>query len=177
MDGIPIVRQYMVKEKLALKADDSIYEVFDKFIQKGFSGAPVVDKDNKLIGILTQKDCLRVITNFALYRQSEGGIVKDYMSPVKAIITPDMDLFKVAEVFLETNFVALPVLDENKLIGRIHRKDILKAFSEWQKKRAQKLAEEEMARSRLDRPTSIEQMQKTVGSHKKGQITSIFKGQ
>ena len=58
----PLVKEYMTSPVLTLKDTATIYEAIDFLIKKRISGAPVVDAHNKLIGILSEKDCLRLMS-------------------------------------------------------------------------------------------------------------------
>ena len=87
-----------------------------------------------------------------------------------------MDLFAVAHAFLQSNFVILPVLDQGKLIGRISSRDVLRGIREWQHRYfAGQLKYKKEAETTLRRPSSIEDMQRMVGSLKRDQIAQVFR--
>jgi len=98
-------------------------------IEKKISGAPVLNEKRELVGILSEKDCLKVIIESAYHDQPvQGGKVKDYMNSnnIKTI-SVEKDVLDVANEFLNTNYRRFPVLDKGKLVGQISRRDILKA--------------------------------------------------
>ncbi len=126
MVRIPTARDCMSDYLVTLKPDTSINEALDTLVSKRASGAPVVDEHHKFVGVLTEKDCLRILSQRAMGEYSEGR-VGDFMSTVKAVVEADMDIFAVASIFLDTNVPVLPVMRGEELIGRISRQDMLRA--------------------------------------------------
>ncbi|NUM53641.1 MAG: CBS domain-containing protein [Candidatus Hydrogenedentes bacterium] len=145
-----------------LRPDMEIYEAIDVLENKRAAGAPVLDSDGNLLGILTEKDCLRVISN-AAYQGLASGCVRDYMSEPKAVVTTDMDLFTVAKQFLDTNFAVLPVLENGKPVGRISRQDMLRGIQQLQRDFARDRAREDEKLKMQSNPNSIEERQRLVG--------------
>jgi CBS domain-containing protein len=94
------------------------------------------------------------------------------MSAVKETITPDMDLLAVASIFLQNFFSCLPVQEGGKLVGVIHRLDVLRGIAEWERRLEADREEHERAGMR---PSSIEEMQRVVGTHTKDQVVERFK--
>ena len=87
-----------------------------------------------------------------------------------------MDMFLVADVFLETHFVTLPVLEAGKVVGVLTRRDVLRGIQAWQREvEVAKSHDREAIMRAQERPTSIEQMQKVLGSHKKEQVAEVFR--
>jgi len=73
-----------------------------------FPAMPVVDDFGVVVGVLTEKDCLRTVSQWA-YEGVSGGTVGDHMSDLEVRVHPDMDLLNAARAFLECNFSCLPV--------------------------------------------------------------------
>ncbi len=170
---VPVARDYMTPVKTVLAPDMSVYEAIDMLIASELSGAPVVDTSGHVIGILTEKDCLRVLSNSHLYNLT-GGKVSDFMSEVKMRLSPEMDLLTVASKFLATNFTILPVLDGEKLIGRVTRRDMLRAVQGMQFLRKKTVELEKGLLKHTERPSDIESMQNFVAASSRGQIASVF---
>ena len=82
------------------------------------------DESKMLLGVLSEKDCLRIFANKA-FNQIPTGLVADYMSKSMKSLHPDDDLFKVAELFLKNPFRRLPVIEHGILIGQVSRYDVL----------------------------------------------------
>jgi CBS domain-containing protein len=159
----------------ALSPDVDVYEAIDVLAGNRRSCAPVVNEEGELIGILTEKDCLRVLSGY-VYGELAPGLVRDYMSEVKVRITPNMDLFAVAQKFIQTNFASLPVEEDGKLIGRITRQDMLRGIQRLQRQVEHDKAEEGRAIHRLDHHDSLEDLQNLVASTDRSALATLFSG-
>lgn len=172
---VPTVRDCMSRSVFTLSPEESVFEAIEILVKKGLSGAPVVDEENQLVGILTEKDCIRVLATFE-YGDSHftGGRVADFMSEVKMTTTPDMDLFAVAHHFLATNFPSLPVLEHGKLAGRITRQDVLRGIRKFQRRLKATRIKKGKQLETYQEPKSLEEMQRLVASQKKEQLAALF---
>lgn len=126
MSKVPVVREFMVTSLVTLRPDLPIRQAIDILLKNRISGAPVVDGEGNLIGMLSEKDCLRVFANAAFYN-TDPGDVDDYMAREVTTIEPEADLFKAADIFLKHSFRRLPVMENGKLVGQISRRDVLTA--------------------------------------------------
>jgi len=179
MSKLPTAREYMAKCTFAIHPEEDIFGAIDIMVYRGLPAIPVVDEQDRLVGILTDKDCLRIVSYMVYEGYPDGlhtGAVADYMSPVKATLEPHMDIFLVAGIFLKTQFVTLPVLEEGKIVGVISRRDILRGILSWQRReRIAEVHDREAFEQTQKRPTSIEQMQKVLGAHKREQAAEVFR--
>jgi len=114
----------MTTKLVTLKPNMSIYQAIYTLLKNRISGASVVDENRSLVGVLSEKDCLRIFANGA-FNQLPGGVVSDYMSKVVKTVHPDDGLFTVAEIFLKNPFRRLPVLENGRLVGQVSRRDVL----------------------------------------------------
>ena len=124
MTKIPLVRDVMATDLVLLREDMDIYEAIRMLLRKKISGASVVNSDHELVGVISEKDCLRLFAN-AAYNMLPGGDVGHYMAKEVKTIGPDEDIFAAASIFLSKPFRRLPVLEHGKLIGQISRRDVL----------------------------------------------------
>jgi len=74
-----LVKDYMSKRVVTLLPEMEILRAAHVLISHDISGAPVLDKRATLVGILTERDCMRVAVQ-ADYHGMPGGIVRDHMS-------------------------------------------------------------------------------------------------
>lgn len=124
---LPTVRTFMDTDTHAIEADQPILEAVARLIDEGVTGAPVV-RNGAIVGMLTELECLRLVTEGDAEARFPEGTVADFMRPVPALTSPDMDIYHVAGLFLKTpNERRFPVLQGDKLVGVITRKDILRA--------------------------------------------------
>lgn len=133
MAGLPVVRDYMDKVVPTLSPDIDILEAVDFLLEKHVTGAPVVDPSGAVIGILTEKDCLRLLST-GMEADVPRGTVRDFMTKEVASVSPDMNVYYLAGHFLKANYRRLPVIDKGKLVGAITRFDILRVIHATLKK-------------------------------------------
>ena len=129
MPSYESVAKYMAKNVINFTEEQPLKEAIDIMLEKRISGGPVLNAQGKLVGMLSEKDCLRLIVDHA-YHNHPGNIelVKNYMSGNVKTISIDSDVFDVANEFLTSNFRRFPVVDEQgKLKGQVSRRDIMKA--------------------------------------------------
>ncbi len=125
-----LVTKYMVSvnDLIAFKPDQSIQDAIDIIIDKKISGAPVLDDNGKLVGMLSEKDCLRIIVDQAYHNLPiESKKVSDYMTAEVKTVSPDHDVVSAANLFLHTPIRRMPVVENGVLKGQISRRDILRA--------------------------------------------------
>ena len=131
MSRIPIVDDCMATELVTFKPTDNIHAAAKILIEKGLSGAPVVNNNGKLIGVLSKKDCLQVVYT-ASYHQEWGGSVAEYMTPDPDTIESGSDIIEAADRFVRARYRRLPVMQHGKLVGQVSRTDILQAlYDHW----------------------------------------------
>ena len=124
------VAKYMVPiaKLITFTPDQSINEIIDIIIEKRMSGAPVLDANRKLVGIISERDCLRIIVDQAYHNLPHNAPkVSDYMTRQVKTLSPESDVVAAATEFLSTPIRRLPVVENGVLIGQISRIDILRA--------------------------------------------------
>ncbi|MHA1549008.1 MAG: CBS domain-containing protein [Alphaproteobacteria bacterium] len=129
MSDHPTVRRYMARRLVKLTATMEINRAVAILLEADVSGAPVVDDDERLVGVLSMKDCLSAALH-ASYHQEWGGTVADYMSSAVETLDADTDIVKAAEFFINSVYRRFPVLEHGRLVGQVSRRDILRALSE-----------------------------------------------
>lgn len=122
------VRDYMSKNIYTFEKGQSVLEVMESLVKNNISGGPVVDENHQLIGIISEGDCIKQISESRYYNQPVHDLsVENYMVSNVETISPDMNLFDLANKFLTMKIRRFPVCENGKLIGLISQKDILMA--------------------------------------------------
>ena len=124
------VVKYMVpiSKLITFRPEQTINEVIDIIIEKRISGAPVLDEHRKLVGIISERDCLRIIVDQAYHNlPHDAPKVSVYMTKQVKTLSPSSDVVEAATEFLGTPIRRLPVVENGILIGQISRIDILRA--------------------------------------------------
>jgi len=122
------VSDYMTKNLITFRPEQSVDEVIESLIMNKISGGPVVNANNELVGIISEGDCLKQISESRYYNMpmAQDNVEKRM---VKNVDTMDgnMNIFDAANMFLESKHRRFPILEKGKLVGQISQKDILKA--------------------------------------------------
>lgn len=133
MEKLAKAEDIMTKNLITLKESMDIYEAVGIFLKNKISGAPVIDETGHLTGMLSEKDCLRLLLDGA-YHDAPDGKVSEYMTDVKQSVNINADILTIAGIFINNPFKRVPVLDENgALAGQISRTDVLKEIAKMRK--------------------------------------------
>lgn len=127
-DAPILVEDYMTKKLVSFKPDQSILEVMELFTKYNISGGPVLDDNGFLVGIISEADCMKTISESRYFNQPIlEKRVDNYMTKNVETISNDISIFDAAGVFHKNNRRRLPVLKNGLLVGQISRKDIVVA--------------------------------------------------
>jgi len=124
-----LVSDYMTTNLIIFKAEDSLEHVIGQLIAHKISGGPVVNDKNELIGIISEGDCIKHISDSMYYNMpmdSTNTVQKNMVSEVETI-DKNMNIFDAATKFISSKRRRFPIVENGKLIGQISQKDILKA--------------------------------------------------
>ena len=123
------IEKYMVplNHMITLKPDQGIREAIATILEKRISGAPVLDENRRLVGNLSEKDCLRIIVDKAHKLPVSDKKVSDYMSTKVFTISPTANVVEAAIEFLSSPIRRYAVVEKGALIGEISRREILRA--------------------------------------------------
>ncbi|MGX9462187.1 CBS domain-containing protein [Shewanella sp. A14] len=127
MDSIKI-KDYMDRRPILLSADMSLAIAVEKLLDSNKNGAPVVDRGGKLVGFLSQQDCLSVMLKSS-YHCDMTSTVQDCMKSPVLTVEPDDSILALAEQMLGAKPKIYPVLSDGKVIGTINRTNVLKAMN------------------------------------------------
>ena len=108
--------------------ETSIEEVVKTLSKSKVVGGPVIDASNKLVGFITEQDCIKQMLNNTYYCDSHQ-VAGEIMRKNPLSVSPDYDLLHLAEDMIKKGPKIYPVVDADKVIGIITRADVLKALS------------------------------------------------
>ena len=127
------VCDFMSTDLITFRADQKVIDVVEILIKFKISGGPVVNENNELMGMISEGDCLKQISESRYYNMPmEKDTVEMRMTKNVDTLDGDMNVFDAANVFLESKHRRFPILEDGKLVGQISQKDILKAALEIQ---------------------------------------------
>lgn len=122
------VSDFMTRNLITFKPEQKVISVVEMLIKHKISGGPVVNDNNELVGIISEGDCLKQISESRYYNMPmEDDIVEKRMIKDVDTIDGNMNVFDAANVFLESRHRRFPIVENGKLVGQISQKDILKA--------------------------------------------------
>ena len=124
------VSDYMTRKLVTFHRNDNVVQALGVLLDHRISGAPVVDDDGSLVGILSEVDLMAVIVQDSYYDEAMG-IVADFMRSPVDTIEPDMDIYALAEKFHKEHRRRYPVVQHGKLLGQISRRDVLRAVQDF----------------------------------------------
>jgi CBS domain-containing protein len=141
----------MATELATLSPDMDAFDAIWLLLDKRVSGAPVVDQDNRFLGVFSEKTSMSVLLG-AAYDQLPSSSVEAFMDrDTGRLIDEATDLPTMAAKFQNTHYRRLPVLRDGVLIGQVSRRDVL--------------------RKALNLKKGLES--RTVGEHADTQLTTI----
>ena len=120
------VADVMTTQLVLFRSEQSIHEVMKAFIKYRISGGPVVDELGNLIGVISEADCMKEISdsryfNMPILDKSVGHFMTSKVETLPA----EMSLFDAASTFHSTGRRRFPVLHNGNLVGQVSRKDIV----------------------------------------------------
>jgi len=121
------VRDYMAASLVVLHPDMEILRAIHLLVQNHISGAPVTDHHGNMVGLLSELDCMQVALNAGFHGEL-GGHVADFMSREVHTVQADTSIVTLAQMFIDAPYRRYPVLDNNRLVGQISRRDVLRAL-------------------------------------------------
>ncbi len=127
MSNIPTVADFMDKEFVKFSPDMQLKNALNTLIKEKLLAALVVEEKDRLVGILSEKDCLKILIHKA-YDQRPWGLVKDYMHKVPDAIPSTMPATEAADILITHKSRRFPVVDDGKLVGQITRRDLIRGI-------------------------------------------------
>lgn len=145
-----LAKDIMTKEVMSVTPETTLLDVAKILAEHNFDGVPVIDKENHLVGLVTEYDLINktsavhlptlqiVLRNLPEFRKEEAHFqeeilnlkVSDIMNKEPLTLTPDTSYDEVIRLFKDHHRVnPIPVVDKNKkVLGVISRFDVLRPF-------------------------------------------------
>ena len=128
MKSMPKIGQYMDTVVPTLSPDTRIMAAVDFLLRHRVTGAPVVDADQKLVGIITETDLLKLVAEGIKGEPPTAATVAEYMTTDVVTVPPTVDIYYIAGMFLANKFRRLPVVENGRIVGAITRFDLLRVI-------------------------------------------------
>ncbi|MCC7044847.1 MAG: CBS domain-containing protein [Acidobacteria bacterium] len=120
----------MTRDLITFRPDEQIRTAIDQLLRYRISGAPVVGEGRRLLGTLSEGDCLRAISAGSYDGEPVKGeqLVSDLMNAAPLTITPSTDIYAITQTFVKNDVRRLPVVDDGRVVGQVSRRDVLKVI-------------------------------------------------
>ncbi len=116
-------KDVMTKEVLCASPEATLDETVDILLDNKISGMPVCDSGKKVIGMISERDIL----NFVFSGNINGTKVREAMSTNVVGFPPDTDIDKISLVMGEKKLRRVPIIENDRLVGIISRRSILRS--------------------------------------------------
>lgn len=122
------VCDYMNHRPVTCTTEMPVAEAVERLLQTGQTGGPVVDHRNKVVGFVSEQDCLRQMIESSYYREQVAR-VKDIMRTEVLTVKSYASVLELAQQMLVEKPKVYPVVDDDGyLVGCINRTNVLNAI-------------------------------------------------
>lgn len=122
------VSDYMTKKLITFSPQQSLMETMETLVRNEITGGPVVNDKKELIGMISESDCMKNLSDSKYYNIPMGSeSVEKHMSNIVETIDANASIFFAAEQFHKSPYKRFPVMENGKLVGQISQHDILLA--------------------------------------------------
>ncbi len=152
--AIPTVQDIMMREVISVRPETPIFEVYEALSRHNFDGVPVVNAENRMVGIITEYDLIakglslhlptfqKILSELSMYRKDRGAFrreveelqdmrVRDVMNADPFTLPEDASFEEIVAAFRDHHRVnPILVIDaDKKVVGVVSRYDVIKLFS------------------------------------------------
>ncbi|MCS7386621.1 MAG: CBS domain-containing protein [archaeon GB-1867-005] len=117
------IESIMVRNVVKAYIDETFVDVLERMVVNNVGAVPIVDEDEKVFGIITERDVLRYLAN-----KVTGKKVKDIMTKDVVTASPETTVKEASQTMINLGFRRLPVIVDDKLVGIVVAMDIVKLF-------------------------------------------------
>ena len=124
------ISSVMVKDVITVPETMQLDEVARLMLENGIGSVPVMDEDDKMVGIVSKADFVTLAVGIAFDKIT----VKEIMTKELVVVSPTDRLVHARRQMMEAHVGRVPVVDEEDLKGMVTSKDLMRAFIDFRKK-------------------------------------------
>ena len=124
-----LIRDIMSEHLTPLHPEMSLAQAVDHLMQARIIGLPVVDDNKKLVGFLSEHDCIPFLLDDS-YHCDSHVLVKDMMHREPLTVRPTNTILELAQMMATNKPKIYPVVEDQKLVGVINRSDVMAALNQ-----------------------------------------------
>jgi CBS domain-containing protein len=113
------IRDVMQADPIQIRRDDALRRALELLVENQISGLPVVDEAGRLVGVLSEKDLLKI------FYEPDAHTVESLMSRDPVSISADSQLVDVVDSLMANDFRRIFIHEGEKLVGLISRSDLM----------------------------------------------------
>lgn len=121
LEGL-LAQQVMTKKVITIHKHAALDEAISLLVLNHISALPVVDDDDNMIGILSEKDIL----NYVLLGSVNEALVENVMTTQVVSFPPETPVVEIWTILADNNFKRIPIVRNKKVVGVVSRIDIVK---------------------------------------------------
>lgn len=122
-----VVRDCMSRKVVSFDVSDDVGDVVAVLLENKITGAPVLGSDKKVIGFISEQDCIKEMLNTAFYCDLTAT-ASDVMKTEVLTVDADMPVSELAQQLTTNKPKVYPVVEDGKLVGIVSRSDVLQAL-------------------------------------------------
>lgn len=120
----PTVADFMNSNFIKLSPETTISNAIEILMSERLIASLVINDDNKVVGILSEKDCLKLVLHHS-FDPRPAGLVSDYMHEINLSIPSSTAALVATQILIDQKTRRIPVVDEDKLVGQITRRGLI----------------------------------------------------
>ena len=131
------VKRMMMTKPITTTPETSIVDIAGILKENHIHRLPVLDKKNKLVGVITEKDILHAtpspVSSLSVYEMPymlSKLKVADLMSKNVQTVSPDTTVEEAAKIMVEGDLSCLPVVEDEELVGIVSKSDMFRVLYE-----------------------------------------------
>lgn len=126
------ISEFMIENPVSVSPKMNVYEAAHEILTNQVSGVTVVDEDGKLVGMLSELDCLQaMVTSVYNGADAGGALVSDIMTVDVEVNDPEDEILAVATSMLDHKHRRRPVVKDGVLQGQLTCRQILKVVTDF----------------------------------------------
>lgn len=129
------VDEIMSRDVVTVTPDTTLMEIRGLLQERGFRHLLVIEPDDTLCGVISDRDVLKAVSPFLDTYSEEHRDVKTLSKPASEImesepitVSPDTPIEEASWTLLDNRVSSLPVVEEDELVGIVTGKDMLEYF-------------------------------------------------
>ncbi|MCV6588790.1 MAG: CBS domain-containing protein [Marinobacterium sp.] len=123
-----LINEVMYPVNHALRVDMVLPDAVQLILDSGFTGLPVVNDEDRVIGFLSEHDCIPFLLNSSYYTDNRT-LVRDIMYSTPLCISSHGTVIDLAQTMSTSKPKVYPVVDEGRLVGIVSRNHIMRELN------------------------------------------------